>query len=53
MITVVGIGADGMAGLVPASSAELRRATVIYGAKRQLDLLDESVTAERREWGKP
>lgn len=53
MITVVGIGADGMAGLVPASSAELRRATVIYGAQRQLDLLDESVTAERREWGKP
>ncbi|BBX07769.1 precorrin-6y C5,15-methyltransferase (decarboxylating) subunit CbiE [Mycolicibacterium aichiense] len=53
MITVVGIGADGMAGLVPAASAELRRATVIYGAKRQLDLLDESVTADRREWGKP
>lgn len=52
MITVVGgIGADGMAGLAPASSAELRRATVIYGAQRQLDLLDESVTAERREWG--
>ncbi|MCV7344012.1 precorrin-6y C5,15-methyltransferase (decarboxylating) subunit CbiE [Mycolicibacterium rhodesiae] len=53
MITVVGIGADGMAGLVPAAGAELRRAIVIYGAKRQLDLLDESVTAERREWGKP
>ncbi|WP_396930428.1 precorrin-6y C5,15-methyltransferase (decarboxylating) subunit CbiE [Mycolicibacterium sp.] len=53
MITVVGIGADGMAGLAPASSAELRRATVIYGAQRQLDLLDESVTAERREWGQP
>jgi precorrin-6Y C5,15-methyltransferase (decarboxylating) len=53
MITVVGIGADGMAGLVPASSAELRRATVVYGSKRQLDLLDGSVTAERREWGRP
>ncbi|BBY61078.1 precorrin-6y C5,15-methyltransferase (decarboxylating) subunit CbiE [Mycolicibacterium sarraceniae] len=53
MITVVGIGADGMAGLVPASSAELRRATVIYGARRQLDLLDDSVTAQRREWGRP
>ncbi|MCX2930361.1 precorrin-6y C5,15-methyltransferase (decarboxylating) subunit CbiE [Mycobacterium sp. CVI_P3] len=52
-IIVVGIGADGMAGLAPASSAELRRATVIYGSRRQLDLLDESVTAERREWGKP
>jgi precorrin-6Y C5,15-methyltransferase (decarboxylating) len=53
MIFVVGIGADGMAGLAPASAAELRRATVVYGAPRQLDLLDESVTAERREWGKP
>lgn len=53
MIIVVGIGADGMAGLAPASAAELRRATVIYGSQRQLDLLDESVTAERREWGKP
>ncbi|SBS70172.1 Precorrin-6Y C(5,15)-methyltransferase (decarboxylating) [uncultured Mycobacterium sp.] len=52
-IFVVGIGADGMAGLVPASSAELRRATVIYGSRRQLDLLDDTVTAERREWGKP
>lgn len=53
MITVVGIGADGMAGLAPAFSAELRRATVVYGSQRQLDLLDDTVTAERREWGKP
>ncbi|BBY67476.1 precorrin-6y C5,15-methyltransferase (decarboxylating) subunit CbiE [Mycolicibacterium helvum] len=52
-IVVVGIGADGMAGLTPASSAELNRATVIYGSKRQLDLLDESVIAERRDWGRP
>lgn len=53
MITVVGIGADGMSGIAPSSSAELQRATVIYGARRQLDLLDGSVTAERREWGTP
>jgi len=53
MIFVIGIGADGMAGLAPASTAELRRATVVYGSGRQLDLLDESVAAERREWGKP
>ncbi|EHB53458.1 precorrin-6Y C5,15-methyltransferase (decarboxylating), CbiT subunit [Mycolicibacterium rhodesiae JS60] len=52
-IVVVGIGADGMAGLAPASAAELRRATAVYGSQRQLDLLDESVTAQRREWGKP
>ena len=53
MIIVVGIGADGMAGLSAASRDELRRATVIYGSKRQLDLLDETVTAPRHEWPSP
>ncbi|OMC48283.1 precorrin-6y C5,15-methyltransferase (decarboxylating) subunit CbiE [Mycobacterium sp. IS-1264] len=53
MITVVGIGADGMRGLAPASRAELQRATIIYGAKRQLALLDDTVAAARREWPSP
>jgi precorrin-6y C5,15-methyltransferase (decarboxylating) CbiE subunit/precorrin-6Y C5,15-methyltransferase (decarboxylating) CbiT subunit len=53
MIVVVGIGADGMAGLAESSRAELRRATVIDGSKRQLDLLDETVAAPRREWPSP
>jgi precorrin-6Y C5,15-methyltransferase (decarboxylating) len=53
MIVVVGIGADGMAGLAPASVAELRRATVVYGSSRQLDLLDDTITAERRPWPSP
>ena len=53
MIVVVGIGADGMAGLVAASRAELARATVIYGSQRQLDLLDDTVTAQRRAWPSP
>ncbi|MGE0220060.1 precorrin-6y C5,15-methyltransferase (decarboxylating) subunit CbiE [Mycolicibacterium sp.] len=53
MIVVVGIGADGMAGLPPASRAELTRATVIYGSARQLDLLDGTVTAARRAWPSP
>jgi precorrin-6Y C5,15-methyltransferase (decarboxylating) len=53
MIIVVGIGADGMAGLPEASRCELRRATVIYGAKRQLGLLDDTVAAPRREWSSP
>ncbi len=52
-LVVVGIGADGMAGLAPASRAELQRATVVYGSGRQLDLLDQSVVAERREWPSP
>ncbi|MDO3640318.1 cobalamin biosynthesis bifunctional protein CbiET, partial [Mycolicibacterium sp. KC 300] len=50
MIYVVGVGADGMGGLAPASAAELRRATVVYGSARQLRLLDESVGAQLREW---
>ncbi|OBC02552.1 bifunctional cobalt-precorrin-7 (C(5))-methyltransferase/cobalt-precorrin-6B (C(15))-methyltransferase [Mycobacterium sp. 852002-40037_SCH5390672] len=53
MIIVVGIGADGMAGLGEASRAELRRAAVIYGSKRQLDLLDGTVPAPRRQWPSP
>jgi precorrin-6B C5,15-methyltransferase / cobalt-precorrin-6B C5,C15-methyltransferase len=53
MIVVVGIGADGMAGLSAAARAELARATVIHGSRRQLDLLDASVRAERREWPSP
>ncbi len=53
MIVVVGIGADGLAGLAPSSLIELRRATVVYGAPRQLELLDDSVTGERRAWPSP
>ncbi len=53
MIVVVGIGADGMAGLAPASRDELRRATTIFGSQRQLDLLDDTVSAVRRPWPSP
>ena len=53
MIVIVGIGADGMAGLAETSRAELQRATVIYGSRRQLDLLDNTVVAPRREWPSP
>ena len=53
MIVVIGIGADGMSGLAPASLAELRRATVIYGSQRQLDLLDGSISAVKRPWPSP
>ncbi len=53
VIVVVGIGADGMAGLSEESRAELRSATVIYGSQRQLDLLDDTVTAPRQFWPSP
>jgi precorrin-6Y C5,15-methyltransferase (decarboxylating) len=52
-IVVVGIGADGMAGLGQASAHELRSATVVFGSDRQLDLLDDSVPAQRRPWPSP
>jgi len=52
-IVVVGIGADGMAGLSPASRDELRRASVVFGSGRQLSLLDDAVTAQRRQWPSP
>lgn len=53
MIIVIGIGADGMSGLGAQSRAELARATVVYGSPRQLDLLDDTVTARRRDWPSP
>ncbi|MGV0837927.1 precorrin-6y C5,15-methyltransferase (decarboxylating) subunit CbiE [Mycolicibacterium thermoresistibile] len=53
MIVVVGIGADGMAGLSAAARAELARATVIHGSDRQLALLDDSVAARRVPWPSP
>lgn len=53
MIVVIGIGADGMPGLGAASRAELARATVIFGSPRQLDLLDDTVRAQRRTWPSP
>ncbi|ABK72842.1 bifunctional cobalt-precorrin-7 (C(5))-methyltransferase/cobalt-precorrin-6B (C(15))-methyltransferase [Mycolicibacterium smegmatis] len=53
LIIVVGIGADGMPGLSAASRDELARATVVFGAPRQLALLDDTVIADRREWPSP
>lgn len=53
MIVVVGIGADGMAGLTEHSRRELQSATTIYGSPRQLDLLDHTVGAARAQWPSP
>lgn len=53
MIVVVGVGADGMAGLASSSRSELQCARVVYGSARQLALLDSTVTAERRPWPSP
>ncbi|MER6302588.1 precorrin-6y C5,15-methyltransferase (decarboxylating) subunit CbiE [Kitasatospora sp. NPDC001539] len=53
-IAVVGIGADGWAGLAAASRAELQAAQVVIGGPRQLELLPrDTVTAERVPWPSP
>ncbi|MGY1639578.1 precorrin-6y C5,15-methyltransferase (decarboxylating) subunit CbiE [Geodermatophilus sp. SYSU D00703] len=49
-LVVVGIGADGWAGLAPASRAEVERAEVLLGSARQLDLVPPSVGARRVPW---
>jgi len=49
---IVGIGEDGMAGLVPAARAVVEAADVIVGGDRHHDLSD-TVTAERISWPSP
>ncbi|UPW11518.1 precorrin-6y C5,15-methyltransferase (decarboxylating) subunit CbiE [Gordonia terrae] len=53
---VIGIGADGWPGLGETVRDELRRAQVIYGAARQLALLDGAASelgAQLRPWRSP
>ncbi|WP_029431089.1 bifunctional cobalt-precorrin-7 (C(5))-methyltransferase/cobalt-precorrin-6B (C(15))-methyltransferase [Blastococcus sp. URHD0036] len=52
-VVVVGIGADGWDGLAPTSRAEVERAEVLLGSRRQLALVPESVAAERVPWPSP
>ncbi|MFG5718460.1 precorrin-6y C5,15-methyltransferase (decarboxylating) subunit CbiE [Streptomyces murinus] len=53
VVTVVGIGADGWRGLAEPSRAELRRAEVLLGGPRQLDLLPPECAGERVGWPSP
>ncbi|MEV3989831.1 precorrin-6y C5,15-methyltransferase (decarboxylating) subunit CbiE [Streptomyces sp. NPDC049837] len=52
-VTVVGVGADGWAGLADASRAALRAADVVIGGDRQLALLPAECAAERVAWPSP
>lgn len=52
-LTVVGIGADGWAGLTDATRAEVLDADVVIGAPRQLGLLPEANVQQRRAWPTP
>ncbi|MEB3963510.1 precorrin-6y C5,15-methyltransferase (decarboxylating) subunit CbiE [Streptomyces kunmingensis] len=54
VVTVVGIGADGWAGLPETSRAALRAAGAVVGGPRQLALLpDAECAAERVPWPSP
>ena len=54
-VTVVGVGADGWAGLAPASRAAVEGAEVLLGGKRHLDLLPAgtAAAAHREPWPSP
>jgi len=52
-LTVVGIGADGWAGLTDAGRAALVAAEAVLGSRRQLDLLPAAVAADRVGWPSP
>ncbi|WP_280194954.1 precorrin-6y C5,15-methyltransferase (decarboxylating) subunit CbiE [Nocardia farcinica] len=52
-IAVVGIGADGWAGLGAAARAALAEAEVVFGSARQLALLPGDCPAQRRAWPSP
>ncbi|MFH9002927.1 precorrin-6y C5,15-methyltransferase (decarboxylating) subunit CbiE [Streptomyces afghaniensis] len=52
-VTVVGLGADGWAGLPDASRAALREADVLIGGPRQLDLLPPECAGQRVAWPSP
>ncbi|MEV5277416.1 precorrin-6y C5,15-methyltransferase (decarboxylating) subunit CbiE [Streptomyces sp. NPDC052811] len=52
-VTVVGIGADGWAGIAPRARDALAHADVIIGGARQLALLPDGCEAERVAWPSP
>ncbi|MFF1821935.1 precorrin-6y C5,15-methyltransferase (decarboxylating) subunit CbiE [Kribbella sp. NPDC058245] len=51
-VVVVGVGADGWAGLSPAAQEAIAKADVLMGSARQLGLVPDG-TAERRAWPSP
>ena len=53
VVTVVGIGADGWAGLAEPGRAAVRDAEVVLGGPRQLALVAGRTAAETREWPSP
>lgn len=49
-ITLIGIGTDGFEGLSFKAQQALERAAVVIGSWRQLNLVPDEISAERRPW---
>lgn len=52
-VTLVGIGADGWAGLSDAARDQLGKAEILLGGQRQLDLLPSECRGTRVPWPRP
>jgi precorrin-6Y C5,15-methyltransferase (decarboxylating) len=52
-IALVGIGADGWPGLTAAARARIEMAGAVIGGQRQLDLLPDTIAAQRVPWPSP
>lgn len=53
VVALIGIGADGWPGLPSAATTEIEKAGVVIGGQRQLDLLPDTIAAERVPWPSP
>jgi precorrin-6B C5,15-methyltransferase / cobalt-precorrin-6B C5,C15-methyltransferase len=53
LVALVGIGADGWSGLTSAATTQIEAAGVVIGGQRQLDLLPNTIDAERIPWPSP
>jgi precorrin-6Y C5,15-methyltransferase (decarboxylating) len=52
-LSLVGVGADGVAGLTPAALRAIERAKQVFGSARQLALVAAHVRGEARPWPSP
>jgi precorrin-6B C5,15-methyltransferase / cobalt-precorrin-6B C5,C15-methyltransferase len=52
-IALAGIGADGWSGLTTPARVRIEMAGVVIGGQRQLDLLPDTITAQRVPWPSP
>jgi precorrin-6Y C5,15-methyltransferase (decarboxylating) len=52
-LTIIGIGEDGYGGLGTNAREALGRATTVFGGKRHLEFLPDTITAKRMAWPTP